>query len=75
MTTRCSSLGGCDYSNGFKDRLPFHDFFNESNTEDWFYTNEMLYELFDPQSLTLPYMFDSLSWSHCDGLHLSSSSL
>ena len=59
------AVGGCSYSNGYDDRLPFRSFFDDTS-EDWFYTNRMLDRLFDPANEELPYIFDDLSWSECD---------
>ena len=57
--------------------LPFSDLLDEQRTGRKFdgprrngttdYTNQQLLDLFNPANPDLPYVYDSLSWDHCDG--------
>ena len=55
--------GNCNGYN-FHDLQPFSDLFGEGN-EKHLYTNQELYQLFDPQNPTLNYVYDNFDWSHC----------
>jgi len=44
------------------DRSLFHDDVGASH----YYTNAQLYDLFDPASATIPYIYDNFFWPHCD---------
>ena len=52
-----------DYTN----LLPFHDFSIEGSAkpQEEYYTNQQLYQLFDPLNPNLPYVYDSFEWDHC----------
>ena len=72
--------GGCA-GHGWRDALPF-DFRDlgvpnaaapraladggESAAGRCAHTNEQLYALFDPRNARLPYMYDSVRWTHCE---------
>jgi hypothetical protein len=53
------SCQGHDYH----DIMPFKDLLGEHSGH--YYTNQELYQLFDPSSPTLPYMYDNFDWGHC----------
>jgi len=54
---------GTCYGNGFYDLLPFSDLLNEGNNRD--YSNQQLYNLFDPANPELPYLYDTFEWINC----------
>lgn len=50
----------------FHDTLPFSNLLQKRTEDDaHYYTNQELYELFDPHNVELPYVYDDFSWSHC----------
>ena len=53
------SCQGHDYH----DVLPFKDLMNENSGH--YYTNQELYQLFDPMNPELPYLYDNFDWGHC----------
>eukprot|EP00618_Florenciella_parvula_P017611 CAMPEP_0119466112 /NCGR_PEP_ID=MMETSP1344-20130328/921_1 /TAXON_ID=236787 /ORGANISM="Florenciella parvula, Strain CCMP2471" /LENGTH=725 /DNA_ID=CAMNT_0007498409 /DNA_START=17 /DNA_END=2194 /DNA_ORIENTATION=- len=58
------------------DLLPFHDFQLEASSKGIgeLYTNQELYQLFDPKSPSLPYVYDNFEWEHCASGTVSSHS-
>mmetsp|Transcript_2700 Transcript_2700/g.9136 ORF Transcript_2700/g.9136 Transcript_2700/m.9136 type:complete len:108 (-) Transcript_2700:70-393(-) len=53
------------YGHDHHDILPFSDLFNEGTGH--FYSNQELYQAFDPRSPVLPYVYDTFVWDHCAG--------
>lgn len=63
----CAELGANHTftGQGFTDLLPFDGFLGD--TGDKFYSNQQLWELFDPLNPRLTYIYDSFAWDHCHG--------
>jgi len=55
-----TGITGRDYD----DVLPFSNLFGE-NDPDTYYTNKNLYDLFQADNPSLPYVYESYEWSHC----------
>lgn len=49
---------------GYHDLLPFQGLVGNLS-DDRSYSNQQLYDLFDPKSRELPYIYDSFHWDHC----------
>lgn len=60
----------------YLDLLPFHGFQIEGSSKPAaeLYTNQELYQLFDPLSEALPYVYDDFVWDHCESGMVSSQS-
>lgn len=52
------------YGRSKDDMMPFKNLLNEGS--DKFYTNGDLYNLFDPRSPDLLYVYDHFDWDHCN---------
>ena len=48
---------------GWLDLLPFSGFLGDSTEKD--YTNQQLWDLFDPMNPRLTYVYDTFEWAHC----------
>uniref|UniRef100_A0A7S2FFR2 Tyrosinase copper-binding domain-containing protein n=1 Tax=Octactis speculum TaxID=3111310 RepID=A0A7S2FFR2_9STRA len=48
---------------GWHDILPFSGFLGDESSHD--YSNEELWQLFDPLNPRLTYIYDSFDWEHC----------
>jgi hypothetical protein len=51
------------YGHNPADFQPFKNLFDD---EDRYYNNMELYELFNPASNSIPYMYEHFEWPHCD---------
>lgn len=49
---------------GYHDILPFQGMIGNLS-DDRMYSNQQLYDLFDPKNSELPYIYDSFHWDHC----------
>ena len=52
---------------GETDVLPFTNFLGKGET----YTNKEFYQFLHPNNDQLPYVYDSMEWSHCDDMGVS----
>ena len=55
----CASCQG----RSFEDIMPWKDLLDEGSGK--FYTNEDLYDLFDPTNEKLTYVYEHFDWDHC----------
>ena len=51
---------GVKVGSGWLDLLPFSGFLGDSNDKD--YTNQQLWDLFDPMNPRLTYLYDTFDW-------------
>lgn len=49
---------------GWTDILPFEGFLGDSSDHD--YSNQQLWQLFDPLNPQLTYIYDNFQWDHCN---------
>ena len=62
-TKGAAMVEGCT-GHAAHDDVPFVER-RSDGSERRFYTNQELYQLFDPMNPELPYLYDNFDWGHC----------